>query len=290
MEELMNNRSFGAFLMLLAGIVGAIGIYIFNSSNNLIAEERHVEVTSGIDNVGLQSSENKNEILEKVVKTKEKAIENKDEIITKIESARDNIKEEVRQQAQSQERINVESESELPLVIGNILKGHKNLDDPTNFDVSSERGTDGAIKRKESWPQFKQDYDLAWLDIPFEITNYNEFPIVEVRIKITWIKPTYSFGYTTRKGSNKYSNHRAFYYVTNEDLEESKEPFNFVMTRIKFEEIRISSLKPNESLEISMLRATQKYFHQKPNIEISFIDLEGQEWKKINNNKVEKVM
>jgi len=170
-----------------------------------------------------------------------------------------------------------------PNVVLNQFNGVTVIPILTNFNISGEP-KEFSNNRKSSWTKFKKEKDLSCFYIRYHLTNYNDFPLTNLKLNINWKLPTYRYDYPNLKISPKINIFSANYYQKKLP-NNTGEPFEWALARLSKDIVNISSIGPNETIEIPLTRITSNKLSNKPTLFLKFKDNKGIQWIKNDSQK-----
>ena len=179
-----------------------------------------------------------------------------------------------------------EFQAHQPKVVANLFRGVIIRPDPTDFGSSGESQNLSKMRQK-SWKKLKKEKNLSKMDMDFHISNYSDAPIIDVKFSLDWQLPTYFIDSCQRKTSNKIGVFKTVFYQ--KDYSNIEEPIEWAITRMGKESVFISSIGPNETIEVPLSRITQQPFSPKPILTLKFKDENGVDWIKSGDQAVEKI-
>lgn len=170
-------------------------------------------------------------------------------------------------------------------MVTSATAAHNPIQTPDTFpNLEFEISPDQSVERREAWPPFTS---ASCALITFDVTNYTEFPIHEIRLNVAWQDRTYVL-HNLLKISPNYERTSKFFYQFKsgesfriEDMDEKSE---WMMRRYESEILSVPQIAPNTKHSMKLQRITNRYFHKKPLLTLTFKDNDGNKWKRVNND------
>lgn len=268
MDELVNFRFYAGIAIAFGLIIAAVGGWYWREYNNEISSFRHNETQDNIGQLGETLKEKNTESSRKIDGLEKRLTDGQTDLGEKIDVLPKKM----------------EYKNPLPKIVGEILMGVRNAGEIKNFGRKSEipnRHKD----RMKSWNELASKNNLEHLLIPLKITNTGDYIITDISFRVHYKTPTYIVGEgADNVPVNKVRNFPAHYQITSGKIDKKRfEPIHWQTARFVYDDFKISSLKPNETIEFSIKRISERNFLKSPKIEILFKDFQGNNWRKIND-------